>query len=245
MERTKRRLMQSEDERDVLKEEAMRLVNQCDGELLDVKTLVHACICMDDSMLDMRVSSAVTEFIRSCSSRRAALMSRYKEAKSLVNKSQEIPETSNDDISLPKEHDSLKRCLKDLYKVLDKLNKCDSHLAKVKAESYIARFEVERAMLLTEKSKVNKALLSWCDRNKSSQTRLWDEHGEVTEALLMALDTDIDEDILKAVQTDIGNTLEAMESQKKIKPLKKRELKKPINNQKTPNQDLTLFGSRC
>jgi len=213
--RTKQRLAQAEQERDDLRRHVLSVIDSSGDELADLKLLVTACVSLDDKLMDMPVARAVVEFGRSCQARRAEMMKRVKAMKALNADASAArvalspgsggarSESSAAELCESEELGVLREHLVQLSATLEALAKCDRALSRVRAESYVSKFELERAEAQLERQAMMQTLTRWCERNRAGETRAWEAHGELVGTILCALEESLDAALIAAVRDDI------------------------------------------
>jgi hypothetical protein len=225
-------------ERDVLREHALACVDRCGSELADVRLLVTACVSLDDKLCGgVPVARALAEFCHAVPARRAALMQRLK---ALRASAQELrgsapPSRSSSAGSSGEEEDValLRELLLKLRAALSRALEVDALLGKVKADTYVQRFEDERAALTLERQGLGRKLERWVERNREREGAAWRAHGELASAILLAVDARLDADLLAAIRDDIARFAEDETIFPDVRGAKERALRLEAERQRT------------
>lgn len=208
VEAAKAQLAEVERERDDLRRYVLDKLDECGGHavLHDVRVLVRACETLDDKLLAWPVAKAVPTVIRTFATRRRQLLQELKGRKSLCSSLADVGEGKAD--SFLESHrghmEVLARHLARLSSVLKSLDECNAHLQKVRAASYVARFEDTRASLQNEKDGLKALLEDWCQSHQEGGSKAWADHGELVTTLLAALEVELDGKLVAAIRQDIG-----------------------------------------
>jgi len=203
----KSKLLFAEGERDGLREQILQEIDLCGSRLQEVRRIVMACVSMDESLEGLPLPTVVSNFCREVPQKREGLLQELKEHKARMNIIVEASGSAAGPKSEALMLEEFRLILSKLQSFLREFDVTKKNLGKVRAESYVSKYESKLADLKIEQSKIQTSLEQW--QSQAEQSHLdedskFDKYMQVCFALINALQTDLDDaELVEAIREDI------------------------------------------